>query len=367
MARPDEESPAPAPPSAVVRIQRVADEGQLGGGGTTSTPITTIPPVIVVQPPAPPVVVTPPSGSQQITITPPATVPVPPTSTNAEIARIVENLQTSINNKFTQIGDNLALINELLQGLIGRVATVEQRPAGQVLQGLQGPPGLNGTNGINGTNGTNGRDGANGSLFVSTPEFTKIDQRIDTALGKASIAQSSADVANAKNGAQDAAIASIRGAIAGLGQGGGVVAVPPSVAEIQLAVKTYLDLNPVPRGVDGKNGTNGKDGINADTSLFPSINTVKAWVDEAITSIDIPQLVARLIPAGTGGGTGTTTPGITIDEVKAAVAAQLQPINGLLSDAEAFVWGMILNANDEFWTMFLDRLDQIDFEKSLPQ
>ena len=96
-------------------------------------------------------------------------------------------------------------------------------------------------------------------------------------------------------------------------------------------------------------------------SNIPSINTVKAWVDEEITKLDIPALIRSLIPAPTTGGGGGQSAGITIDQVKSAIATALEPLQGLMTDGEAFIWGMILGANDEFWGMFLERLGDVDF------
>lgn len=367
MARPNEEASPPPEPSAAVRIKRVADEGQSGGGGTTAPPITTAPPVVVVQPPAPPVVITPPSNSQQVTITPPATVSVPATSSNAEIARIVENLQTAINSKFTQIGDNLALINDLLQQVLGRVATVEQKTAQQPLQGLQGPPGKDGSNGKDGKDGVNGRDGKDGSLFVATPEYAALDRRIDAADGKAAIAQSSADAANAKNSTQDASIKQLRDTIANLSTGAPVVPVGPTATEIAFAVSTYLKNNPISNGTNGLNGTNGKDGVDGKDGKGVSLVDITAAVNEKINSMDFTDAIRKLIPAPVTNSPVTNVIGVTADEVKSAIAASLKPLDGLLTDSEAFVWGMILNASDEFWALFLERLDQIDFEKDVPQ
>ena len=364
----DENTPLPPPDSAIVRIRRVTDDTGVGEAppGTIS-PIPTTPPVVVVQPPTSP----PSTGTSQ----PPSsggTAPAPEYPAPEPVVldwwqKLAIETRAQLEAQLASIKSALDIANSVLQETLGRLATLESKPPSQGLKGDKGDPGLNGTNGKDGKDGTNGRDGKDGSLFVSTPEYAALSARIDTADGKAAIAQSSADAQSARNNSQDAFLASLQRQIAGISQTGGGGGGGATVAQIALAVQDYFTVNPVQNGRDGKDGKDGKDGINADTSNIPSINTVKAWVDEEIGRLDIPALVRSLVPATTTGGGGGTTAGVTIDQVRQAVAAALEPLQGFMSDAEAYVWGLILNANDEFWTLFLDRIGTVEFTKDDPE
>ena len=358
----DPETPlTPEERIAKVTIKRVPDDLSPTVPPSPPAPIVVTPPVVVVPPP--------PSGDGTVTAPPSdggGTSPSPEYPAPEPVVldwwqKLAIETRTQLEAKLAQIQNALDIANSVLQETLGRLAGAETKLAAGGINGKDGKDGTNGTNGTNGKDGTNGRDGKDGSLFVSTPEYAALSNRIDTADGKAAIAQSSADAQAARNNTQDALITSLQRQIAGLPSGGGNTGGGVSLAQIALAVADYFASNPVPAGKDGKNGKDGKDGINADLSNMPSINTVKAWVDEEITKLDIAGLVRSLIPATPAAGGGSQAPGITIDQVKTAVATALLPIEGLLTDSEAFVWGMILNANDEFWALFLDRLGTVEF------
>ena len=364
----DEETPlTPEERIARVRPRGIPDDLSPGVPNTPVLPIVVTPPVVVITPPSPPpVVVAPPSDGGGGNNDSPSYPPPEPVVLDWWQKLAIET-RAQLEAQLASIKSALDIANSVLQETLGRLAGLESKPVGKGDKGDKGEPGTNGTNGSNGTNGTNGRDGANGALFISTPEFTKIDQRIDAADGKALIAQSSADAQAARNNTQDGQIRSLQQSIAGLSGGGGSSGGGATLQQVALAVQDYFRSNPVSNGVDGKDGTNGRDGTNADLSNIPSINTVKAWVDEEITRLDLPALIRSLIPATPAPGGGSQAPGITIDQVKSAIATALEPLQGIMTDSEAFIWGMILGANDEFWTLFLDRLGTVELFKDNPE
>lgn len=359
----NEEKPIPTSLVGIVRPKRETGDDTGTGGDAPAGPVT--PPVVIVKPepaPAPPADTGGGGGSSGGgdsgggTTTPEPIYVPPPLDWWQQLAL---ETRTQLENKMNQIQSALDVANQVLQELIARVAGVETKGGPQ---GPQGPQGPKGDKGEKGDKGDRGDQGLSGSNFISTPEFTALNNRIITLEGMDGILNSAIDSVKAVNNTQDLALTQLQNAIAGLAAGGGATVVGPSPQDIANAVSNYFTVNPVRNGTDGKDGKDGKDGAPGSVDQ----NVLQQAVDTALSAIDFPAIIRPLIPApstgGGGGGSTTVVTGPTIAEIRTEITNALKPLEGFLTDAEAAVWGYLLNATDEFWILLVERFAKVEFE-----
>ena len=111
--------------------------------------------------------------------------------------------QQQLESEISELKSQLATANTLIQSIFADLGNVQaqtgpagpQGPKGDT--GAQGPKGDTGATGPQGPKGDTGAQGASGALFVSTPEFSALDRRIDTNRNAIAIANSRIDSTNA--------------------------------------------------------------------------------------------------------------------------------------------------------------------------
>ena len=337
----NEEAP---PPVGTVRPRRFADPE---GGGEVLPP----PPVAVT----PPNFQTPIEGPGYFAPQPPAPVvpvpPAPPEPPRTPDPVIGPPAAPEILPPYVQLPqdwwqllpiETRAALEEILAGLQSDLDAAEARIAAIP----RGNDGTNGTNGTNGKDGTNGRDGANGALFVSTPEFAKLDERITSGasnivalVNRTNALQSNINTAVdiATQARRDAA--ALRLIVESIAANPNLVPVAPTASQLATAVRDYLATNPISGGTNGTNGTNGLPGANATDAQ------VRAAVDAYIKANPV-----------TGGGTGVPVvgpPGPQGPAGPAGPAVSPEILTGIVGEVFAGVSGFLANPTDYIWNVII--------------
>ena len=254
-----------------------------------------------------------------------------------------------------------AEINELkgiisnLQGQLSDVA------AGAGLKGDKGDPGTDGTNGVDGTNGrdgangrdgTNGRDGKDGSLFISTPEFSALDRRINNNTADIAKVRTLTDAVGA-NATSAAGIAErarldilrLQGIVEGISANPNLVPVPPSASELFASVAQYLRQNPPTKGDDGLPGLVGPPGPIGPPGPSLPAEQVNTAVRAYLQTVTIPA--GKDGKDGRNGTDGKDAPPISVDDITQVLMDALGPALTLIDNPADAIWDIILQATRE--------------------
>jgi len=118
-----------------------------------------------------------------------------------------------------------------------------------------------------------------------------------------------------------------------------LVPVGPTAAQLETAVRDYLNANPIGGGTNGTNGTNGLPGQNATDAQ------VRAAVDAYIAANPITGGTGGVPiagPPGPPGPIGPPGPAVTPEALTGIVGTVFAGVSGFVANPTDYIWDVIL-------------------------